>query len=66
MLLMNTLQFPVTGWASGVTTTTDILIKPVKTKYSTSKNSTVGSHSLGMDIEEERRPYSPKEDFVEE
>jgi len=48
-----------------VTTTTDILIKPVKTKYSTSKSSTVGIQRLGMDIEEGRRPYSPEEEFVE-
>ena len=46
-----------------MTTTTDILIKPVKTKYSTSKSSTVGSQRLGMDIEEGQRPYSPKEEF---
>ena len=46
-----------------MTTTIDILIKPVKTKYSTSKISTVGGQSLGMDIEEGRRPYSPKEDL---
>ena len=49
-----------------MTTTTDILIKPVKTKYSTSKSSIVGSQSLGMDIEEGQRPYSLEEEFVEE
>ena len=65
MLLMNTLQFLMIDWASDVTTTTDISIKPVKTKYSTSKISTVGSQRLGMDIEEGWRPYSPKEEFVE-
>ena len=48
-----------------MTTTTDILIKPVKTKYSTSKSSTVGSQRLGMDIEEGQRPYSLEEEFVE-
>ena len=48
-----------------MTTTTDILVKPVKTKYSTSKRSTVGSQRLRMDIEEGRRPYSPEEEFVE-
>ena len=48
-----------------MTTTTNILIKLVKTKYSTSKSSTVGSHSLGMDIKEGRRPYSPEEEFVD-
>ena len=48
-----------------MTTTTDILIKPVKTKYSTSKSSTIGGQRLGMNIEEGRRPYSPKEEFVE-
>ena len=48
-----------------MTTTTGILIKPVKTKYSTSKSSTVGSQRSGMDIEEGRRPYSPEEEFVE-
>ena len=46
-----------------MTTTTDILIKLVKTKYSTSKSSTVGSQRLGMDIEEGRRPYSPEDYF---
>ena len=48
-----------------MTTTIDILIKPVKTKYSTSKSSTVGRQILGRDIEEGRRPYSPEEEFVE-
>ena len=48
-----------------MTTTIDILIKPVKTEYSTSKSSTIGSQRLGMDIEEGRRPYSPEEEFVE-
>ena len=48
-----------------MTTPTDILIKPMKTKYSTSKSSTVGIQILGMDIEEGQRPYSPKEEFVE-
>ena len=48
-----------------MTTTTNILIKPMKTKYSTSKSSIVGSQRLGMDIEEGRRPYSPEEEFVE-
>ena len=51
--------------ASGVTTTTNILIKPMKTKYSTSKSSTVGSQSLRMDIKERQRPYSPEEEFLE-
>ena len=48
-----------------MTTTTDILIKPVKTKYSTSKISTIRIQRLGMDIEEGQRPYSPKEEFFE-
>ena len=48
-----------------MTTTTDILIKHVKTKYSTSKSSTPASQRPGMDIEEGWRPYSPEEEFVE-
>ena len=48
-----------------MTTTTNILIKLMKTKYSTSKSSTIGGQRLGMNIEEGRRPYSPKEEFVE-
>ena len=46
-----------------MTTTIDILIKLVKTEYSTSKSSTVGSQRLGMDIEEAWRPYSLEEEF---
>ena len=52
MLLVNTLHFPATDWVSGVIATTDILIKPVKTMYSTSKSSTIRSYRLGIDIEE--------------
>ena len=49
-----------------MTTTTDILIKPVKTKYSTSKSSTVGSQRLGMDLKEGWRPYSLEEVLLTE
>ena len=48
-----------------MTTTTNILIKLVKTKYSTSTSSVVGSQRLEMDFEQVRRPYSPEEEFVE-
>ena len=48
-----------------MTTTTDILIKSVKTKNSTCKFSTVGSQRLGLDLEEGRRPYIPEDGFFE-